>query len=131
MKSQVALEYLLVVGFGLAVVIPVFYYSIIYSSESVMTSQAQDAVNTLAKNADYVYSLGSGSSAKVTITIPQKVLNTTIQDKFILIQLKLSSGITDIKAMAKANLTGSIPNTPGTYNIFLNMTEKEVKISKG
>lgn len=131
MKSQAAFEYLLVIAFGLAVIIPIFYFSIVSSSESVIASQAQDAVNTLAKTADYVYSLGSGSSAKVTITIPQKVVNTTVQDKFILIQLKLSSGISDIKATTTANLTGSIPAEPGTYNIFLNMTEKEVKISRG
>lgn len=130
MKSQTAIEYMFVVIFGLAVVIPVFYYSLIYSSESVVTSQAQEAVNTLAKTADYVYALGEGSSSQVLITIPQKVVNSSVQGKFIVLQLKLASTTSDIKANTKANVSGTIPIEAGSYKLFLNMTKNDVKIQK-
>ncbi len=130
MKAQVALEYLLIIALGSAIVIPIFYYSIIYSSESVINAQAQDAVNTLAKAADHVYSLGSGSSTKVLITIPQNIKNSSVDGKFIVLQLKLSSGIADIKATTRTDVNGSIPTIAGTYTMLLNMTGTAVEIKK-
>lgn len=131
MKSQTALEYLMLITLGMVIVIPVFYYSLTYSSDAIKNEQAQDAVNTLAKTADYVYSLGVGSSAKVLITIPQNVKNSSVEGKVILIKLELSSGVTDIKATTKANVTGGIPTVAGTYTMFLNMTGTMVEIQRG
>lgn len=131
MKSQAALEYLLVVGLSLAVIIPVFYYSLTHSSDSIAVSQAQNTVNTLAKAADYVYSLGEGSSSKVLISIPKNVLNTSTQNKTISIRLQTSSGISDITATTKATVSGTLPNVSGNYNIFVNMTGGIVDIRRG
>ncbi len=120
----------MVIVFGLVAIIPVFYYSIVYSSESVINSQAQDAADTLAKNADYVYAFGSGSSTKVLITIPQKVTGAAAEGNLVMINLTLSSGKSTIKAATKANVTGSIPTTAGSYNMFLNMTGTTVNIQR-
>ena len=130
MKSQAALEYLLLMGLALAVIIPVFYYSLTHSSDSIAVSQAQNAVSTLAKTADYVYSLGIGSSSKVLITIPENIVESSIQNKTVLLRLKISSGISDIKALTKADVTGSIPTLSGNYNMFVNMTGSQVEIQR-
>lgn len=130
MKSQAALEYLIIVGIAVAAIVPFFYYSFTRSSDSIVLSQAQDAVGTLAKATDYVYSLGTGSSTKVTITIPKNVVESSIQSKVILLRVKLSSGISDIKATTKADVFGNISTSQGTYNMFVNMTGTQVEIKK-
>ncbi|MBI2084715.1 MAG: hypothetical protein HYT70_03855 [Candidatus Aenigmarchaeota archaeon] len=128
MKSQVALEYLFVIGLVTMIILPIFYFSTTNSLDSVRVSQAQDTVDALAKASDYVYSLGVGSSEKISIIIPDGVLESSVQNKTILLRLQLSSGVSDMKAVTKANVTGSVPNATGTYNVIVNMTGSYVEI---
>ena len=126
MKSQVALEYLIVASIAIAIILPIFYYSFTYSSGSVSFSQAQDAVNTLAKAADYVYSLGVGSKTRVSIIIPNNVVSSSVTDKRILLKIRTSAGVSDMVAFTKANVSGSIPTSYGYYNMLVNMTEQGI-----
>ena len=60
-RAQASLEYVIVVGILLVLLIPLFYYLTYTSSESVKNSQAEDAVKSLASAANEVYSLSPGS----------------------------------------------------------------------
>jgi uncharacterized protein (UPF0333 family) len=129
MKSQVALEYLVIASIAIALMLPIFYYSFGYSSASTSTYQAQDSINALAKAADYVYSLGVGSKTHVSIIIPNNVVSSSIANKTILLKIKASSGTSDIVAFTKANVNGTVPTTSGYHYMQLNMTEQGVQIS--
>jgi len=128
MKAQVALEYLIIVSLGIILIIPIFYYALTQSSESILISQAQDTVNSVAKTADYVDSLGSGSSSKIVAIIPSNVINSSIQNKTILLRIRTSSGDTDVIAFTKTNVNGTLPTASGYYAIFFNMTGQGVQI---
>lgn len=131
MKSQVALEYMMVIGLSLVVVIPFFYYAVTNSSDSVLVAQTQDVANTLAKASDYVYSLGDGSSTKIQITIPDNIERASLEEHLIILELHTSSGVTNVTATSQANLIGNIPTEAATYSMLVNMTGNFVEIKPG
>jgi hypothetical protein len=46
-------------------------------------------------------------------------------------RIKTSSGFSDIYYISAANLTGSLPKTPGYYNVLIQAIENGVNISVG
>ena len=129
MKAQISLEYLLVASIAIAVISALFYYGMIYSSETTTFYQAQDTVSSIAKAVDVVYALGPGSSTQISVIIPENVVESSVGNNTILLKVESSAGINDVIAVTKANVTGEIPITPGRYFLTLNMTGAEVEIS--
>jgi len=119
MKAQAAVEYLIMVGVILAIAIPIFYYSLTYSSESVAISKSKEAAEAIASGVDYVYSLGEGTRTTVAIDIPTNVKESYILDNEIGFRISTSAGITDVYAMSMTNVTGSLPDTPGRHFIVI------------
>jgi len=130
MKGQVATEYLTIVGIGLFIVTIVFYYTITYSSESVSVNQAKEAADTIAKAADYVYSVGVGSQTTIVINLPNRIVESHIKNKEILFKLGLKSGITDVYSITKGEVSGALPIRHGRHYITLNMTDDGVYIKE-
>jgi len=116
MKAQVATEYLFVIGLILAILTPILYYATSESSNALNLNDAQDTAQTLAKTADYVYSLGPGTSNKVTINMPPGIKNVTISGKEITLK---TSQYGDVVGISKANLTGNISSSQGIYEIII------------
>ncbi|MHA1872854.1 MAG: hypothetical protein ACTSVB_01960 [Candidatus Heimdallarchaeaceae archaeon] len=130
MKGQVATEYLTIVGIGLFIVTIVFYYTITYSSESVSVNQAKEATDTIANAADYVYSMGVGSQTTIVINLPNRIVESHVENKEILFKLGLKSGITDVYSITKGEVSGSLPTRHGRHYITLNMTDDGVYIKE-
>lgn len=128
MKSQVSLEYLLVASIAIFLIATIFYYSLLYSSESVIFSQAQDVVNTISSTADNVYSLGTGSTQRILVFIPQNIISTKVKDNLISLKLKSSSGENDVFAFTKAKVYGNLTSSSGYHYIQINNTESGVNI---
>ena len=114
MKAQIATEYLVLVSLILVILLPVLYYSTYESTATLKLNDAQDAVQTLAKTADYVYSLGPGTRSIALITIPEGAYSSSVSGRELVLNM---SGYGEIIAVSKANLTGSFPNSKGTYEI--------------
>ncbi len=130
MKAQAAFDYMMIAAFSLAMIIPVFYYAITYSSDSIVSAQAQDAVNTIAKAADNTYSLGEGSLSQVQVNIPAGTQNTSVGSNSIVFKIRTTSGLSDVVALTRAPLSGSLPKAAGSYFIVLNNTGPFINISK-
>ena len=120
MKYQAATEYLILVGTILAILIPVLYYFSYQSSNTLNLNDAQDVVSTLAKTADYVYSLGPGTKTNVLITIPEGVHNISIKGSEITLNL---GGYGEVVGISKANLTGNLSSLKGTYQVKIELLE--------
>ena len=130
MKAQSAFDYMMIAAFSLAMIIPVFYYAVTYSTDSITSAQAQDAVNTIAKAADNTYSLGEGSLSRVQVNIPTGVTNITIGLNRIFFRVRTTSGLSDIVAATKAPVSGALSNSSGSYFVILNNTGAYVNITK-
>ena len=128
MKAQAATEYLIMVGVGLLIITTIFYYTMQYSSESISINQAQETTETIAIAADYVYSLGQGSKTRVVVQIPERVIDSYVENNEIGLKVSLRSGIIDVFSVTKGTVSGNIPTFSGRHYIFLNMTDTGVFI---
>ena len=116
-QGQVSMEYILLVGLLLVILIPLFYYSLHKSSESISRSQAEDAVKSLAQAADEVYSLSPGTKKFVWVSIPGGVQGAQINGSEITLAVNIFDVTSDVNARSKAVVVGSIPLEKGTYRI--------------
>lgn len=122
-KAQIAMEYMLVMGLVLLVAIPLIYYAMQESNISVQLNKANDAVLTLSRAADTVYSIGPGTRKYVWIDMPGGVEAYSLINKTVLIKMYVFGGLSDIFSQSKAELAGSIPLSKGQHRIIVKMTE--------
>ena len=109
MKAQAAIEYTMLIGAALIIIIPISYYAIQESTRNIQMNQASNAVNTLAKAADSVYALGPGSQKYIEINLPGGITEIKIQNNEILLKIYIFGGESEIFAETKAELAGVIP----------------------
>ena len=69
-RAQIAMEYLIITIFLLAIITITFAYSFINYNQNIMITQANNAIDSLINKADYVYSLGPENSQFTWITLP-------------------------------------------------------------
>ncbi|MEK6817075.1 MAG: class III signal peptide-containing protein [Nanoarchaeota archaeon] len=122
-RGQVSVEYIMIVGIVLLLLIPIFYVSSEKISNEVKVSQANDAVTSLARAVNVVYSLGPGTKRFIEITIPGGVESTEVNGKLIQIRLHLFGGTSDVYATAITNVSGYVPSERGTYHLPLEAQE--------
>ncbi len=123
MKSQAAIEYLVLISLIIFFLIPLLYYSTSESANTIKLNDAQDAVQSLVKTADYVYSLGPGTKTNVLITIPEGVYNVSIKGYEIILNL---AGYGEVVGKSKANLTGNLSNLKGSYQVKVELLENGI-----
>ncbi len=124
-KGQVSVEYIIIIGIILVVTIPLFYYAVREPSRSIKLNQASDTVEVLARKADSIYALGPGSRDYVWISLPGGIDYSLIQNKSILLRL---AALGDIVSYTRANVTGYLPITPGTYRVVVENLDSLVYI---
>lgn len=118
--AQAGLEYILIFAILLAILTPIFIYSLNISSISMRTTQSRTAVWTIATAADNLYKLGGGKTT-VTVNIPSGVESYLAENNTIKLRLRIDDSYGDIFAVTDANVTGEIPITEGAHNIPIQM----------
>lgn len=113
LRGQGSLENMIMVGVGLAAAAIFFYIAMVMLDDSTAASQAKDAVNRLAQEADYVYSLAPGTARHVDFTIPRGTELIEVGDHRIHMRVQLSGGPTDFYANTRPDLVGSLRVNPG------------------
>ncbi len=128
-KAQVAIEYILLIGLIVAVIIPIFYYSLSTITQNIKMNRAYAMVNKIVETADMLYALGPGSQEVIVIEIPGGVKNITIQGKEINARLMIFSNVSDINAISKANMSGTLVTKAGSWHILMKNEDNTIKIS--
>jgi hypothetical protein len=133
MKAQTAIEYYTIVGIGLIILLPlsVYVYGLLNNyGDDTKLSLARDAVNKLGESADWVFSQGPPAKLTLEVYIPEGVQNTDLNNNMILLQVKTSSGVTDIYYTTICPLIGSIPTESGhhTFSIIANLTYVNITV---
>ena len=118
-KGQTSLELLIVTAMGLVIVGIMFTFAITWASDSARNAQASDAVEKIARSADLVYALGSGSRINVDVMMPDGIRSTNVTGRRVLIQISTTTGNADIFATPRENLTGSLTNQSGRQTVTL------------
>ncbi len=122
-KAQASTEYIMIIGMVLVITIPLFYYAMRESNVNIKLNNAEDAVNTLARAADVVYSIGPGTTKYVWVNMPKGVESYSLDEKNVLIQVSIFGSVSDIHASTKVDLIGDIPISPGRHKIRVEMLD--------
>ncbi len=131
-KAQVALEYLIIVGLGLMIILPYILYSnqllVGYKGDNSVTL-ARVAVNKLGQSADWVFSQGEPAMLSTEIYIPDGVTSVQFLNSTLVFKVRTSAGVSDVFYTSTANLTGNIPTTSGYYVVNITAQDSTVRIT--
>jgi len=118
MKAQIAFEYMLVVIIALGFMIPLWAYVTtvkIEAADELSLSYAKNTVDRLASTADLIYSQGPPAKVRVSIYIPDSMVDYNITNYTINLRVRYGNVISDVFAESKAKLNGTLPLTSGSY----------------
>jgi len=91
-RAQAAIEYVLVLG-TLLIALGYVGYSVLNESETtIKLAKARNTVDSIAKAADSVYSLGPCSKTYVEVSIPDSVEETSVSDNIIELKIGWAGG---------------------------------------
>jgi len=127
-QGQIAIEYLILIGFILVALIPLGYYASVRTTNELRGNQARDAVVIIADAADKVSLYGEGSNTNVWVTIPSGISESSIENNQVLVRISIFGSTTDILSPTIANLTGSIPTEQGRHKVKLTVQNRTVHV---
>ncbi|GEM_PF-972969 len=116
-KAQVSLEYMVVLGISLAVVVSVLLVvnnMINASSTKVSISSAYTAMEGVREASDFIYVTGHPSKIQKSIFIPRGVAEANVSGRVVRFRVEVASAIgssyTDIYSVTKGTMRGVICN---------------------
>lgn len=128
-KGQAALEYLMIMGIVMFLLIPLFSLVTSFTHRTrtdMKISALQDSLRNLADSADMAYSQGYPARITTSFYAPQGIIYTNVTQHYFHARIQTRTGPRDLISKTHANLTGSLPESPGSYQVTLNMTEQGI-----
>src|SRR3989344_4069395 len=98
-KSQVSVEYMLIMGFAALMTIPlvmIYYTYSSDSSDSVAASQAMQIARKIVDSSESVYYLGKPSQTTLKLNFPDKIHSTNLSSREVVFRMNVKSGTADI-----------------------------------
>lgn len=109
-KAQVSVEYLVVLGVALLILIPAAYFFYTYSqnsNEETLRVQIDALGNEILVNAESIYGMAEGSLVTLELKYPESIRNIYILNKNeLIISYELTSGMNDAVFFSKIPLSG-------------------------
>ena len=113
-KSQISVEYLVIVGLALAIIIPtsfLFYKYSQTSNEEAIRSQINKIGNSILTTSESVYGLGEGSVNTIELIYPKNIRDIEIlNSEELIIRYELNSGISEDVFFSKIRISGNYTN---------------------
>lgn len=132
LKSQVSVEYMLIMGFAALMTIPlllIYYTYTSDSSDSVATSQASQIARNIIDSSESVYFLGKPSQTTLKLNFPDKIHSANLSSREVVFKIKTKAGITDVVQVSSVNMSGSLPITQGLHIITIKAETGYVQIT--
>ena len=121
-KAQIAMEYLMVMGFVLAALSPlvvVYYLYTQSSTEELVASQLGKISREVVDSAEKVYYLGKPSQVSMRVYIPDDLEKAEISGRQFVLTMKTTDGPAEIVETSAVNISGSFPVTEGVYTLTI------------
>lgn len=132
MKSQVSIEYLMIIGFVTIITIPLvflFYKYTAESSDEIITYQINQIANKIVDAAETVYFLGKPSQTTIKVNIPNQIAEASLQNREVYFKVKVKNGYHDVVQVSSVNITGTLPIGQGIHHIILKAEEGYVQLT--
>ena len=121
-RAQVASEYIIILGIVFIVTVPLLFYVFREASLSVQLQHAEEAINSLGQAADNVYALGPGTRKFIWVQLPGGLQSYSLENKTLLYKMEIFNGISDVFALTKADVQGTLPLGEGQHWISVEMS---------
>ncbi len=132
LKSQVSVEYMLVMGFATVMTLPlllIYYEYTSDSSDSVAASQAMQIARKIVDSSESVYYLGKPSQTMLKLNFPENIYSTNLSNKEVVFKVKVKNGVTDIVQVSSVNMSGTLPTSQGIHIITIKADDGFVQIT--
>src|SRR3989338_2261587 len=106
LKSQISMEYMLVMGFAALMTVPlllIYYTYSADSADSVAISQSMQIARKIVDSSESVYYLGKPSQTTLKVNFPDRIQSTNLSNKEVVFKIKIQSGVTDIVQVSAVN----------------------------
>ncbi len=131
--GQAAMEYLVVVSMALFLLTPVLLMgqnAIDGLRKDSNTLIARQTLNKFTEASELVYAQGPPAAVTIKAQLPANINETLFVENMIVMRLKLYGRTGDIISSLDFNVTGNIPNEPGTYQINIRAIDNGVNITQ-
>lgn len=132
LKSQISVEYMMVMGFAALMTLPLLLIYYTYSSESsdsVATSQALQIARKIVDASESVYFLGKPSQTTLKLNFPDRIDSINLLNREVVLKVKTKSGITDVVQVSSVNMSGSLPTSQGIHIITVKAEDGYVQVT--
>lgn len=132
-KGQISVEYIIIVGFVVFLVIGTLGVAIFYASgakESIKFNQLNSFANKIVSSAETVYYAGEPSQVTISAYLPDGIEGIEIQGKDIVFNVSTGSGLTRIAFSSDVAIEGTISITGGIKKIQLLATTDKVVLTQ-
>ena len=127
------MEYLIIVGFVIVMLVPATFIYLRYSgssSDTLSSAKATQIADQIAKAADEVYYLGKDNQKSIDVSFPPNIDLIQFDNKEIVFKVKDSKGNTnDITEVASVPLSGLLPNIQGKKTLVIKSLGDRVSVN--
>ncbi len=131
-KSQISVEYMLVIGFATLMSIPlliIYYTYYAETNDSVAAGQALQIARKVIDASESVYYLGKPSQTTLKLNFPSNIFSTNLSNKEVVFKINTRNGVTDIVQVSSVNMSGSLPKSQGVHILTLKAEDGYVQIT--
>ncbi|MFC1753265.1 hypothetical protein ACFL96_07715 [Thermoproteota archaeon] len=131
-RAQLSMEYLTIVGFVAAIIIPMTLIYLTYSDQTedhIISNQVSNIANKLGDTAESVYYLGEPSKTKLRMYFPDHIDNITISGYEIVFYVRTKHGVDEVVVSMPVNVSGTVGSTSGIHNVIIEAKGTYVKIT--
>lgn len=132
LKSQVSVEYMLVMGFAALLTIPLLLIYHTYSADStdaVATGQALQISRKIIDASESVYYLGKPSQTTLKLNFPDGIHSTNVSGKEVVFKIKTQAGVTEVVQVSPVNMSGILPISAGIHILTIKAEDNYVQIT--
>ncbi len=120
--SQISLEYIVILGFVMMVLIVILGIALFYSAsikDRIKIIQVNNFGDKIISTAESVYYYGEPSKATISVYLPDGVKNITVLENSLFISTEVYSGEEKRSFLSNVPLEGAISSAPGIKKIVV------------
>jgi len=131
-KAQIGMEYIVVVGIALLILVPVWTFvknEFDDVSDDLRFSYVRMMLDRVRQAADLVYVYGDPSRVSLQVYVPAGVENSFVNNGTLYLNVSVGNGYSGVSTVSIANLTGLLPTAEGYHQVVVSAGDGYVNIS--
>ena len=119
-RAQVAMEYMIIIGFVAVITIPlviIFQEHSKKTSEEISSAEVYQISKRISDAAETVYYLGMPSKTTLKLYFPPGINSVNISDHEIIFRMRIAGGEDEVVTYSPVNVSGAVNTNQGVHHI--------------